>query len=262
MVPDSQPLPPEAGGPIRLGAEFERIFAAAEAAGLTIRLMGSLAVWLACPAGRASVVGRRDPYADIDLVAYGRQSRELAAVFSALGYEADREVYIISEGRRSIYELPGASLHVDVFYDQLDFNHQIRLQGRLEAERPTIPLAELLLSKLQIVKVNEKDLLDVLLLLGDHELDGAEPGAIDVGRVAELCAEEWGLWRTATINIDKARLNATAQEGLPAEGRALLIGQLEALAGRLDAAPKSRAWRMRARVGERRKWYADVDEVR
>ena len=38
------------------------------------------------------------------------------------------------------------------------------------SRRPTLPLAELLLSKLQVVKINRKDVLDALVLLAEHPL--------------------------------------------------------------------------------------------
>lgn len=255
-------MPGGGADPAWLGAEFERILPAAEAAGVTLRLMGSLAVWMRSPGARGTMAAQRDPYADIDVVGYGRQAKEVGALFESLGYVPDREVFIVSEGRRAIYELPQAGLHIDVFYDQLDFCHVIKLQGRLEVDYPTIPLAELLLSKLQIVKINEKDLLDVLLMLREHSLEGGDREGIDAGRVALLCAEDWGLWRTATFNVEKARQTAASAPALDQADRTHLLAQLKLLSDRIEAEPKSMAWRMRARVGERRKWYNDVDEVR
>ena len=94
-------------------------------------------------------------------------------------------------------------IHLDVFYDRLEFCHVIPLADRLEADSPTIPLAELLLSKLQIVKINEKDVVDTILLMLDHPLGHGDVDTIDADRVASLCAADWGLWRTLTMNLAK-----------------------------------------------------------
>jgi hypothetical protein len=167
-----------------------------------------------------------------------------------------------SEGRRGLYDHSVKGIHVDVFFDRLEFCHQIPLDGRLERDRPTVPLAELLLSKLQIVKINEKDVVDLILLLLDHELGDGDEGVIDVGRVAGLCAADWGLWRTTTLNLEKVSTLALSYPQLDSSRRERVIGQVAALAARLAAEPKSFAWRARARIGERIKWWTDVDEVR
>src|SRR5881296_2641940 len=141
-----------------LTAETGRILHASEGARLRLRLLGSAAVQLRCPryAGVAQH-GRR--FRDIDFAGSRKKAAEIREILSSLGYAEDREVFVLSEGRRAIFEHANG-LHVDVFYEVLDFCHPIRLNGRLDADPPTLPLAELLLTKLQIVKINEKDLLD------------------------------------------------------------------------------------------------------
>ena len=153
-----------------LEREVERIEGAVADRGRVIRVLGSIAVALHCPNAGALIAGFKRTYADIDFVGYGRDAKEIAAAIGGLGYIEDRQIYIFSEGRRAIFDHPSADIHIDVFYDRLEFCHVIPLDGRLEADAPTIPLAELLLSKLQIVKLNEKDVVDAILLLLDHQL--------------------------------------------------------------------------------------------
>ncbi len=95
---------------------------------------------------------------------------------ASLGYTDNREVFIVSEGERSIFDKPEAGLHVDVFYEKLDFCHAIYWKDRLETDSPTIPLAELLLEKMQIVQINEKDVIDTIMLLLEHPLGDSGPG--------------------------------------------------------------------------------------
>ncbi|MGH6749970.1 MAG: hypothetical protein ACRECI_11730, partial [Methyloceanibacter sp.] len=126
----------------------------------------------------------------------------------------------------------------------------------------TLPLAELLLGKLQIVKINEKDLVDMIALLLEHRLGDADEDSINAARIAQLCAEDWGLWRTTTLNLEKLERFAGSYPKLDDEKKARLVASVDALRRRLDAEPKPLAWRLRARIGERVKWYNDVEEVR
>jgi len=245
-----------------LEREVDRIVDAADAAGATLRVLGSLGVSLHCPDGAALLPSFARTYADIDFAGYRRDARVVSQVLATLGYVEDRALTIATEGKRGLYDQPFTGVHLDVFFDRLEFCHPIALDGRLDRDRPTIPLAELLLSKLQIVKINEKDVVDVILLLLDHPLGAGDADTIDVGRVAGLCAADWGLWRTVTLNLDKVAALGRGYAQLDEPRRDRVAAQVATLVGRLDAEPKSFAWRARARIGERRQWWTDVEEVR
>lgn len=243
--------------------EVERIIDAVEAAGAPIRVLGSIGIALHCPDAKALLPSFDRTYADIDFAAYASDARGVTSALRRLGYREDREVSITSEGRRAIFDHPTApQVHLDVFFDELEFCHRIPLAGRLEADRPTIPLAELLLSKLQIVKLNEKDVVDTILLLLDHELGTGDDDVIDAGRVADLCAADWGLWRTLSMNLEKVRALVETYPQLGADQRTRVLAATQALKRTIDQAPKPLAWRVRDRIGDRRQWWTDVDEVR
>ncbi len=245
-----------------LESEVARIVGAADAAGVTVRVLGSIGVAIHCPDKASLLPSFERTYADIDLATYRKSAKALAATLARMGYRDDREVYIASEGARSIFDDPSRRIHLDVFYDRLEFCHIIPLDGRLEADRPTIPLAELLASKLQIVKINEKDVVDAILLLLDHPLGRGDAHTIDADRIAALAAAEWGLWRTLTQNLEKVASLAATYPQLEEDQRATVAVATAALKARIDSEPKPVAWRMRARVGDRRQWWTDVDEVR
>jgi hypothetical protein len=247
---------------VMLEDEVGRILAAVEAHDAPIRVLGSIGVALHCPDAKALLPSFERTYADIDFAAYGRHAKEIAASLTELGYVEDREVWITSEGRRAIFDHPSIQMHLDVFYDQLEFCHVIPLARRLEADRPTIPLAELLLSKLQIVRLNEKDVVDTILLLLDHRFAPGEGDVIDLPRIAHLCAEEWGLWRTITMNLQKVRALAETYPQLSPDQRTRVLAACTELKAAIDAEPKPLSWRMRDRIGDRRQWWTDVDEVR
>jgi hypothetical protein len=226
-----------------------------------MRVIGSLAFQMHCPqfGYLQSAMGRA--YTDIDFGAYGRQSKQIQELMARLGYSENREVFIVSEGERAIFESPETGLHVDVFYEKLDFCHTIYWKDRLEVDAPTIPLTELLLEKMQIVKINEKDVIDTIMLLLEHPLGESDQETINVRLAAQLCANDWGLWRTTTMNLDKVRQLANGYEQLSAEQKMKVTAQVDQILKRLQDEPKPLAWRLRDRVGDRVKWYKDVDEL-
>jgi hypothetical protein len=242
-------------------AEADRLMALARERGVVLRLLGAVAFARRCPnhAYLRERLGRH--YTDIDFAAYGRQAREIQRLLAEAGYHEDPHVYVASEGSRIVAEHPGIGMHLDVFLDRLEFCHTVPWDGRLELDAETIPLAEMLLQKLQIVEINEKDLIDTIMLLLEYPLGDADDATINIGRVAELCARDWGWWRTLTMNLGKVRQIAEHYEQLDEEETRRVREQVEAALARIDAQPKSMSWRLRARIGDRKKWYRDVSEL-
>jgi hypothetical protein len=241
--------------------ELRTILEASAQSGILLRVIGSLAFQMHCPQFGYLQAAMGRAYTDIDFGAYSRQNKLIAGLMASLGYQENREVFIASEGERSIYDKPAAGLHVDIFYEKLDFCHTILWKDRLEVDSPTIPLAELLLEKMQIVQINEKDVIDTIMLLLEHPLGDADQETINIRLVARLCAAEWGLWRTTTMNLDKVRQLAHGYEQLTPQQKAAVEARVGEALERINAEPKPLAWRIRDRVGDRVKWYKDVDEV-
>jgi hypothetical protein len=241
--------------------EVRRVVKAADQAQLTLRLLGSLAFQVHCPQFGHLQAEMGRAYTDIDFAGYGRQAKKVSDMLAGLGYQENREVFVVTEGGRAIFENAQNRLHLDVFYEKLDFCHVIPWNGRLEVDSPTLPLAELLLEKMQIVKINEKDVIDTILLLLEHTLGEGDRETVNLVRVASLCASEWGLWRTVTMNLDKVRQLAAGYPQLTEVQVSHVANQVQAILDRIEAEPKPIAWRLRARVGDRVKWYKDVEEV-
>lgn len=241
--------------------ELKRIIKASDDAGILLRVIGSLAFQMHCPKYGYLQEAMGRAYTDIDFGAYRKQTKEIKELMAGLGYTENREVFIVSEGERSIFDRPEVGLHVDVFYEKLDFCHAIYWANRLEVDTPTIPLAELLLEKMQIVQINEKDIIDTIMLLLEHPMGDTDNETINIKRVAELCSTDWGLWRTTTMNLDKVRVLAQGYEQLTPEQKTHIESQVSIAMDRIEQEPKSLAWRLRSRVGDRIKWYKDVDEV-
>jgi hypothetical protein len=241
--------------------ELKRILQASDEAGILLRVIGSLAFQMHCQQFGYLQAAMGRAYTDIDFGAYSKQSKQIQEMMARLGYVENREVYIASEGERAIYDKPNAGLHVDIFYEKLDFCHAIYWEGRLEVDSPTIPLTELLLEKMQIVQINEKDIIDTIMLLLEHPLGEVDKETINIKLAAQLCAKEWGLWRTTSMNLKKVKQLAHSYSQLTAEQKTKIESQVDQILERLDNEPKPMAWRIRARVGDRVKWYKEVDEV-
>ena len=241
--------------------ELKQIIKASNNAGIILRVIGSLAFQMHCPKYGYLQEAMGRAYTDIDFAAYRRQSKEIQGLMTSLGYSENREIFIISEGERAIFDKPQVGLHVDVFYEKLDFCHIIRWEGRLEVDNPSIPLAEMLLEKMQIFQINEKDIIDTIILLLEHPIGDIDNETINIKHIAGLCSNDWGLWRTTTMNLEKVCLLSKDYKQLSPEQKARIESQVMTALVYINQEPKSLAWRLRARVGDRVKWYKDVDEV-
>jgi hypothetical protein len=242
-------------------SELKRIIKASDDAGILLRVIGSLAFQMHCPEYGFLQAAMGRAYTDIDFAAYRGQTKEIKALMAGLGYTENREVFIVSEGERSIFDQPDIGLYVDVFYDKLDFCHTIFWEGRLEVDRPSIPLAEMLLEKMQIVQINEKDIIDTIMLLLEHPLGEGDTETINIDRISKICGSDWGFWRTVSMNLDKVRLLAQGYEQLTDEQKMHVTSQVELALDKMEKEPKSLAWKLRSRVGDRVRWYKEVDEV-
>jgi hypothetical protein len=131
---------------------------------------------------------------------------------------------------------------------------------RMQLEPRTLPLAELLVTKLQIAELNEKDLRDALALFHGHAVNESDGDSINGARVAKLCSTDWGLWRTLTGNLATCREHLDRYE-LPEAERSGIAADIDALVERLEREPKSRGWKLRAKIGERKRWYTTPEEV-
>lgn len=242
-------------------AEALHIVEAASEKGLTLRLLGSLAFHLHCQEYGHLQKDLGRAYTDVDCAGYGRQTSSMAPFLASLGYQEDREVNVLYAGQRMIFHHPVTGLHVDIFFDKLNFCHEVNWVGRLEKDRPTIPLAEMLLEKMQIVKINEKDIIDTLMLLLEHPLGANDEETINLDLIASLCARDWGLWRTITMNLDKVAQLSLHYPQLSDAEKEKIQDQVRACLDRINEVPKSSRWKLRSRIGDRVKWYQEVDEV-
>ena len=254
-------------------AEALRIVDLADAKGLLVRLMGGMAIRAHAPDWPART---RRVEVDLDFATRGKDRGAFYELLASEGYTPDKRHNALFGGKQAYFVDVAHNRPVDVLVDSLEMCHRFEFKDRLGASTPTLPLAELLLSKLQIVKINRKDVLDALVLLAEHPLaqdDGAPDartgqGAINVPRILSFTSNDWGWWRTVTGNLDTLDQYLAVEvkpEDLDLDnGREILFQpgpQIADLRKAIEDAPKSTRWKLRARVGERQMWYQEPEEM-
>ncbi|HET7244799.1 MAG TPA: hypothetical protein VFJ07_08180 [Streptosporangiaceae bacterium] len=226
-------------------------------ASLGLKLLGGLAVRVLCPEFPPRL--RRDQ--DIDFACVSKQRKKVAEHLAKVGCEPDRRFNNLN-GDRQMYFTAPSGRPIDVMVDRLSMCHVLDFRPSFDRQPLTIDAVDVLLSKLQIVELNEKDLRDIVHLLAALPLGGGSQASIDTDRFAKLLGSDWGWWRTVTGNLAK-------MEELLGERPALIpdnhVYEPVAQAGRLlelaVEAPKSMKWKLRANVGDRVRWYELPEEV-
>ena len=239
-------------------SEAQRLLGLAASAGVPLRLLGGLAIRLRAPEPLPPAFARS--YPDLDFVTAKGASGKAQTFFRDAGYEPQKAFNALNGSERLLFFDDANGRQVDVFVGQFSMSHAIPVNDRLELEPVTLPLAELLLTKLQIAELNEKDVRDALALFHYHEVGDSDGGTINAGRVAELCASDWGLSRTITANLETTR-SYVDRFGLPDEEQETVRARIGELLDRIEAEPKTRGWKLRAKIGERKRWYQTPEEV-
>ena len=236
-------------------AEARRVLDGATAAGVPLRVLGGVAIAMSSP--HEPLLPRA--FNDIDFMTPRGAGPRTAKLFEELGYAADQQFNGLNGHRRLLFYDTHNERRIDIFVGRFEMCHTWPLERRLEVVADTLPLGDLLLTKLQIFALTEKDQRDIVSLVHAHKLSEDDSG-INVAYVAERCAADWGLWRTATANLERVRSGAGRFAlGSPAEE--LVMSRLDDIRKRIDAEPKTRKWKLRARVGERVQWYEEPEEV-
>jgi hypothetical protein len=240
-----------------IGEEAVRVVAHATDRGELLRVAGSVAFALRVR-GRAGLP--RAAPVDIDLVAPARSERRIVPLLTELGYTGEKEFNARHGDRRLIFWDEPRNRKLEVFVGIFVMCHSLPLGERLEVDADTVPLAELLLTKLQIVELNEKDVCDMHSLLITHEVGNGDGDQINAQRIATLCGADWGLHRTVSGTLERLAEDPPSYTLTP-EQRRLVDQRVGDVREALERQPKTFAWRMRARVGERVRWYEEPEEI-
>jgi len=232
--------------------------------GVVLRVVGAIAFVMHCPSFCRLLEQMQRQITDVDLVGYARQEKQILAVLRDLGYQFEdfREMMRAGlESNRRMFRDPRHDAKVDVFLDRMEFCHTIDLRDRLEIDFPTISVSDLLLEKMQIVEINEKDIKDTIVLLREHGIGDVDSEAVNGGYVGGLLSDDWGFYYTVTTNLRKVRDFLPKYEMLSIEDRNDVAVKVQRLLQSIEDGPKSLKWKMRAKVGTKRIWYQRVEEI-
>jgi hypothetical protein len=244
------------GTPLRdTVAEARRVLDAAAAASVPLRVLGGVGIAMSVPG--EPLLPRA--FNDIDFITARGAGPRTAKLFEPLGYTPDHQFNGLNGHRRLLFYDTHNERRIDIFVGRFEMCHTWPLERRLEVVPDTVPLADLLLTKLQIFALTEKDQRDIVSLVHGRKLSEDDSG-INVVYIAERCAADWGLWRTATANLERVR-TGVGRFALGSPAEELVTLRLDDVRKRIDAQPKTSKWKLRARVGERMQWYELPEEV-
>jgi hypothetical protein len=244
--------------------EAERIVKEAKERGLVLRIMGAIAIHIHCPkfAGlhrKLERLGER-MFPDIDFMSIRESRKKLPEFFEGLGYTCNKAVMAIFGLKRHIYygsEIP----MIDVFFEKLSMCHEIDFRDRIKVDYPTVSLADLLLGKMQIVKINLKDIKDTVVLLREHGVGESDDETVNSKYIAKLLSKDWGFYYTMTTNLRETKERLPTLKALNKEDISDVRTKIDELLEAIERQPKSIGWRMRAKIGTKKKWYEEVEEV-
>jgi hypothetical protein len=238
--------------------EARRLLAAARERDVPLRLLGGVAIQMLL-AERMDQRFQRES-ADLDFLTTRRSGRAVEELLASEGWEPERQFNALNGARRLLFEDPPSGHKIDVFVESFEMCHALPLAERLTVREDTLPAAELAMTKLQVVSLNAKDRNDLYALLHALEVAEHDDDAINAVRISELTSGDWGLHHTFELNFARLR-DGLAEVGLSEPEQAAVRARIDALHEAIEQAPKSRGWRMRARIGERKRWYEEPEEV-
>ncbi len=255
------------------------IVEAAQKKNIIVRILGGFAIYIhsdkcsECRTLQLSL-GRlgegKPPFTDLDLAGYNKQWNQVKNLFEKdCKLKPDRMVNALYGGNRLVYFHPQENFPIDVFFDKLEYSHNVNFgefkkNGRLELDYPTLCLADLVLEKLQIHQINKKDLIDILVLLLGHDVVSEQkPDSIDAGYIASILADDWGFWYDATNNLSHATElgRQFVNEGKISQSNwQVMSSKLDELLHIIANREKTPRWRVRERVGTKKPWFTEVQD--
>jgi hypothetical protein len=242
---------------------------AAEAS-LGLKLLGGLAVRVLCP----GFPPRLRAGQDMDFACVTKQRKKVAEYLAGAGCAADRRFNNLNGDRQMYFNAPSGR-PIDVMVDRLTMCHTLDFRPGFDRQPFTVDAVDVLLSKLQIVELNEKDAHDIVHLLaglpvsGDGrearergEQSGDGQASIDTDRFTKVLGADWGWWRTVTGNLEKLPALVADRPGLVPPGAPYdPLAQAKQLLELAQQGPKSMKWKLRSATGERMRWYELPEEV-
>nr|WP_246263891.1 hypothetical protein [Metallosphaera tengchongensis] len=221
---------------------------------VTLRLIGGAAVAAIAPEG-SKLYPRT--YKDADYFGLSSQRKMIIELLEKLGMQPDKRFNALHGYNRLLFYDPVLGTNVDIFLDEFVMCHKLDLRGRLSIYSPSIPPSDLLLTKMQIINLTENDKKDIAALLYEFRVTNRDyDKELNGDYIAELLSDDWGFYKTFSINYGRMKEFLSNDLGKVASDK------LSELIQRIESHPKSMKWKLRAKVGEKVKWYEEPEEVK
>jgi len=227
----------------------------ATASGVTLRLLGGMAVRTLCPSSDNPAL-RRD-YKDLDFIGFKKEGRRIRELFAELGYTPDKMFNSVHGSSRLVF-YDTRQKRIDIFLDYFDMCHKFDFRNRLKDNPMSLSATDILVTKLQVFQANEKDYKDIVTILVDHGVD--EHSGIDGTQIAKLGAADWGIYMTFMRTL-KDTSKEVVRFGLDSATRETVTNRIQKLQNLIGSRPKSTQWHLRAVIGEKSQWYKLPDET-
>jgi hypothetical protein len=239
-------------------SEGKRLTEEAQKRGIIMRVMGPLALHYYFPEqidlyAKLERLGERY-FTDIDYAAYSKTGGKMRDFMKDMGYECDLQTMAMSGKTRHIY-YAGPVPMIDVFFDKLDYCHEVNYAGRLELDPYSVSLSDIMLQKLQIWEINDKDLKDIEYLLTTATIGDDDDEKINQTFIAKRFADDWGFWYTATTNFGRVKEHVDKVPAFTDEQKQHVTDRCDQLLARIEAEPKTKTWNKRAKKGTSKLWY-------
>ncbi len=233
--------------------EAMRILEIARKRGVVLRALGGIGIRLSCDESTKPEFART--YNDLDFIGHREQAQQIRGLFTELGYLPSKTFNALHGRERLIFNDSDNSGHVDIFLDRFRMCHTFDLMDRLEICENSLSPSDLFMTKIQVVVTAEKDFKDLVCLLASKEI-GCKDNAhvINIEHVAGICARDWGIYMTVTTNLGKT-LDYLANMPLTDEKKKEICSKAKKMIDLIEQKPKSLAWRARACVGTKKRWY-------
>ncbi|AGB18165.1 nucleotidyltransferase family protein [Thermoanaerobacterium thermosaccharolyticum] len=219
------------------------------------KLLGGVAVYLTCPSTEYAPLSR--DINDIDIVVSNNDVKALKKALDEEGFIADRRFNALHGETRMLFSKNDIDL--DVFIGKFIQCHELNLEGDLSKNGYTISLANLLLTKLQIVQINYKDILDILAILIDHPVENKNDcNTINLNSILDIVKNDWGWYTTIFDNLEKTV--SMAKDILNQEDITTITEKILLIKTSIEQVPKSLKWKIRAKIGRKLQWYNIPEE--
>lgn len=217
----------------QLAALGRELVASATDRNLVLRVIGGVGVYMVCPSIATHQTLQR-PIKDLDLAAPREQIQAITELLAAKGIALVRT-------ERSVLHFDKGGTEIEVTEPDFREDYRIDLSLRLGLSSPTVPMADLLLIKLQRKRFEEKDIKDTIALLLDHAVAQGRAGEqIDTEYIAKLTARDWGLFTTVYDNT--VALEKVLDRYLDRDEQQRVWQRIELIQEEMDRQPKSMGW--------------------